>query len=108
MCVRHADYLNDDQKVRSLLTSTINSIKKVLKVSLCSGFLTMDVDDDSLHGGAFSSLDVGKNASYRHFPLSETFFLTTSFKVNLKLMHLIVEQVKFLHRQKSSALRFYL
>jgi len=36
MCVRHADYLNDDQKVRSLLTSTINSIKKVLKVSLCS------------------------------------------------------------------------
>ncbi|XP_036590039.1 unconventional myosin-Va isoform X1 [Trichosurus vulpecula] len=31
MCVRHADYLNDDQKVRSLLTSTINSIKKVLK-----------------------------------------------------------------------------
>lgn len=34
MCVRHADYLNDDQKVRSLLTSTINGIKKVLKVSL--------------------------------------------------------------------------
>uniref|UniRef100_F6ZFH5 Unconventional myosin-Va n=1 Tax=Callithrix jacchus TaxID=9483 RepID=F6ZFH5_CALJA len=32
MCVRHADYLNDDQKVRSLLTSTINSIKKVLKI----------------------------------------------------------------------------
>ncbi|XP_078540969.1 unconventional myosin-Va isoform X2 [Lissotriton helveticus] len=31
MCVRHADYLNDDQKVRSLLTSSINSIKKVLK-----------------------------------------------------------------------------
>ncbi|XP_064192516.1 unconventional myosin-Va-like isoform X2 [Anguilla rostrata] len=31
MCLRHADYLNDDQKVRSLLTSTINSIKKILK-----------------------------------------------------------------------------
>uniref|UniRef100_A0A4W3KJX6 Unconventional myosin-Va n=1 Tax=Callorhinchus milii TaxID=7868 RepID=A0A4W3KJX6_CALMI len=31
MCVRHADYVNDDQKVRSLLTSTINGIKKVLK-----------------------------------------------------------------------------
>ncbi|XP_078718470.1 unconventional myosin-Va-like [Lampetra fluviatilis] len=31
MCVRHADYTNDDQKVRSLLTSTINGIKKVLK-----------------------------------------------------------------------------
>ncbi|XP_075714102.1 unconventional myosin-Va isoform X1 [Rhinoderma darwinii] len=31
MCVRHSDYLNDDQKVRSLLTSTINGIKKILK-----------------------------------------------------------------------------
>ncbi|XP_036399234.1 unconventional myosin-Va-like isoform X1 [Megalops cyprinoides] len=31
MCLRHADYLNDDQKVRSLLTSTINSVKKILK-----------------------------------------------------------------------------
>ena len=32
MCIRHADYINDDQKVGSLLTSTINGIKKVLKV----------------------------------------------------------------------------
>ncbi|KAG5272054.1 hypothetical protein AALO_G00161170 [Alosa alosa] len=31
MCIRHADYMNDDQKVHSLLTSTINAIKKVLK-----------------------------------------------------------------------------
>ncbi|XP_077944663.1 unconventional myosin-Vb isoform X5 [Gasterosteus aculeatus] len=31
MCIRHADYVNDDQKVESLLTSTINAIKKVLK-----------------------------------------------------------------------------
>ncbi|XP_070599668.1 unconventional myosin-Vb isoform X1 [Erythrolamprus reginae] len=31
MCVRHADYINDDHKVHSLLTSTINGIKKVLK-----------------------------------------------------------------------------
>nr|XP_023664120.1 unconventional myosin-Vb isoform X2 [Paramormyrops kingsleyae] len=31
MCIRHADYINDDQKVHSLLTSSINSIKKVLK-----------------------------------------------------------------------------
>uniref|UniRef100_A0A8C9T492 Myosin VB n=1 Tax=Scleropages formosus TaxID=113540 RepID=A0A8C9T492_SCLFO len=31
MCIRHADYINDDQKVHSLLTSTINAIKKVLK-----------------------------------------------------------------------------
>ncbi len=33
MCVRHTDYTNDDEKVRSLLTGTINSIKKVVKVS---------------------------------------------------------------------------
>ncbi|XP_063151903.1 unconventional myosin-Vb isoform X3 [Candoia aspera] len=31
MCIRHADYVNDDHKVHSLLTSTINGIKKVLK-----------------------------------------------------------------------------
>ncbi|XP_063816428.1 unconventional myosin-Vb isoform X1 [Pseudophryne corroboree] len=31
MCIRHADYINDDQKVHSLLTSTINGIKKALK-----------------------------------------------------------------------------
>lgn len=36
MCIRHADYINDDQKVESLLTSTINSIKKALKVSVFS------------------------------------------------------------------------
>lgn len=34
MCIRHADYINDDQKVHSLLTSTINAIKKVLKVCM--------------------------------------------------------------------------
>ena len=33
MCVRHTDYINDDDKVKSLLTSTINGIKKVVKVS---------------------------------------------------------------------------
>ncbi|XP_069483064.1 unconventional myosin-Vb isoform X2 [Ambystoma mexicanum] len=31
MCIRHADHINDDQKVHSLLTTTINGIKKVLK-----------------------------------------------------------------------------
>lgn len=36
MCIRHADYINDDQKVESLLTSTINAIKKVLKVRVLS------------------------------------------------------------------------
>ena len=34
MCVRHTDYVNDDEKVRSLLTSTINGVKKVVKVSM--------------------------------------------------------------------------
>ncbi|XP_055872959.1 unconventional myosin-Va-like isoform X4 [Biomphalaria glabrata] len=31
MCVRHTDYVNDDEKVKSLLTATINGIKKVVK-----------------------------------------------------------------------------
>ena len=36
MCIRHTDYVNDDEKVRSLLTNTINGIKKTVKVSLLS------------------------------------------------------------------------
>ncbi|XP_021923468.1 unconventional myosin-Va [Zootermopsis nevadensis] len=31
MCIRHTDFTNDDEKVRSLLTATINTIKKVIK-----------------------------------------------------------------------------
>uniref|UniRef100_A0A8C4T7B6 Unconventional myosin-Vb-like n=2 Tax=Erpetoichthys calabaricus TaxID=27687 RepID=A0A8C4T7B6_ERPCA len=31
MCIRHADYINDDHKVHSLFNSTINGIKRVLK-----------------------------------------------------------------------------
>lgn len=31
MCIRHTDFTNDDDKVRSLLTATINTIKKVIK-----------------------------------------------------------------------------
>lgn len=31
MCVRHTDYINDENKVRSLLTAFINGIKKVIK-----------------------------------------------------------------------------
>nr|XP_041567305.1 unconventional myosin-Vb isoform X3 [Taeniopygia guttata] len=34
MCLRHTDYINDDQKVHSLLTSTINGVKKVLKAGV--------------------------------------------------------------------------
>lgn len=32
MCLRHADYANDDQRVSTLLNSSINAIKNVLKV----------------------------------------------------------------------------
>lgn len=32
MCLRHADYANDDQRVSTLLNSSINAIKSVLKV----------------------------------------------------------------------------
>ncbi|XP_071452238.1 unconventional myosin-Va isoform X1 [Hetaerina americana] len=31
MCIRHTDFINDDDKVRSLLTTTINSIKRIIK-----------------------------------------------------------------------------
>jgi myosin-5 len=32
MCIRYTDYMNDDEKVRGLLTATINGIKKTVKV----------------------------------------------------------------------------
>uniref|UniRef100_I3MXL9 Unconventional myosin-Vb n=1 Tax=Ictidomys tridecemlineatus TaxID=43179 RepID=I3MXL9_ICTTR len=44
MCIRHADYTNDDLKVHSLLTSTINGIKKVLK-----GFMTQNTAKQNEH-----------------------------------------------------------
>ncbi|KAL7643915.1 UNVERIFIED_CONTAM: hypothetical protein RMT77_005924 [Armadillidium vulgare] len=31
MCIRHADHINDDEKVRSLLNNTVNGIKQVIK-----------------------------------------------------------------------------
>ncbi|XP_034243540.1 unconventional myosin-Va isoform X2 [Thrips palmi] len=31
MCIRHTDYINDDEKVRSLLTGIINTMKKLIK-----------------------------------------------------------------------------
>jgi len=33
MCIRHTDYMNNDDKVRSLLTNIINCIKKTVKVT---------------------------------------------------------------------------
>ena len=32
MCIRHADDINDDRKVKALLTGVINGIKKTVKV----------------------------------------------------------------------------
>ena len=32
MCIRHADYMNDDRKVKQLLAGVINGIKKTVKV----------------------------------------------------------------------------
>lgn len=34
MCVRHADYLNDEVKLKSLMTATIGAVKKVITVRL--------------------------------------------------------------------------
>ena len=34
MCIRHADHVNDDRRMQSLLSNSINSIRKVVKVTL--------------------------------------------------------------------------
>ena len=31
MCIRHTDYTNDDAKLKSLLSGTVNGIKRVVK-----------------------------------------------------------------------------
>lgn len=31
MCIRHTDFVNDDVKVKSLLSNFINGVKKVIK-----------------------------------------------------------------------------
>jgi len=31
MCIRHADYINSDEKIRSFLTGTINAIRRLIK-----------------------------------------------------------------------------
>lgn len=32
MCIRHADHINDDRRMQSLLSNCINSVRKVVKV----------------------------------------------------------------------------
>lgn len=34
MCIRHADYLNDDVKLKSLMHAIISAVKQVIVVSL--------------------------------------------------------------------------
>lgn len=34
MCIRHADYLNDEAKLQSLMNATIGAVKKVIMVRL--------------------------------------------------------------------------
>lgn len=40
MCVRHADYLNDEAKLKSLMNVTIGAVKKVLMVRLTLSLIT--------------------------------------------------------------------
>lgn len=41
MCVRHADYLNDEAKLKSLMNAIITGVKKVIMVRLTVFFLTL-------------------------------------------------------------------
>lgn len=34
MCIRHADYLNDEAKLKSLMNASIGAVKKVIMVRL--------------------------------------------------------------------------
>ena len=31
MCIRHADYINHDEKIKSFLTATINAVRRLIK-----------------------------------------------------------------------------
>lgn len=39
MCVRHADYLNDEAKLKSLMNAVIGGVKKVIMVRLIINLL---------------------------------------------------------------------
>lgn len=41
MCVRHADYLNDDRKLKSLMNGMIVAVKKVITVRKITVGLTL-------------------------------------------------------------------
>lgn len=41
MCVRHADYLNDEAKLKSLMNAIISGVKKVIMVSLIINLLAI-------------------------------------------------------------------
>uniref|UniRef100_A0A4W5PVH3 Myosin VB n=1 Tax=Hucho hucho TaxID=62062 RepID=A0A4W5PVH3_9TELE len=72
MCIRHADYINDDQKVHSLLTSTINAIKKVLKVQIQSSTHTYGLKFHT-YFNAFMTQNTAKQNEHclKNFDLAE-------------------------------------
>lgn len=41
MCIRHADYLNDEAKLKSLMSAVINAVKKVIMVRLIINLLDL-------------------------------------------------------------------
>lgn len=41
MCIRHADYLNDEAKLKSLMNAVIGAVKKVILVRLHLGSLAL-------------------------------------------------------------------
>lgn len=41
MCIRHADYLNDEAKLKSLMNAVIGAVKKVILVRLDLGSLAL-------------------------------------------------------------------
>lgn len=48
MCIRHADYLNDEEKLKSLMNAIISAVKKVILVRSffrLFGFVFCDADD---------------------------------------------------------------
>ena len=42
MCIRHADHMNEDRRMQSLLSNSINSIRKIVKVRSLIDLLTLD------------------------------------------------------------------
>lgn len=42
MCIRYADMINDDERVRSLLDSSVQAVKRLIKVHLNETFFNLN------------------------------------------------------------------